>query len=335
MKKCGNCGYEMPDAARFCSECGARVEDLIEVVENASLSEFDTICRLYQMEQKYHETLDIFENMESHKPIIRMSVSPPARATAQLRPYPVINPTVKMSDLWILVMIPCLIIPVIGWIVGIMLWGFVYCPAKDRLRKKMIEDIRNSEGYILACSQVDEYNRQQQAEVDAHNRRGYELYELMQEQIQEEYNKEMLAYNENIQPIQAELLSRQCDLNAAYDECRLIPESHRNISAITGIYEIMRSADYTVKEAIEIYDRKKQMDLTQQYIDAQQETNQHMAYRNSALDAQNEILYMQAELAAEANDIADEARRDANRSELVRAIQHHNTNKYLKSMSKR
>ena len=44
---------------------------------------------------------------------------------------------------------------------------------------------------------------------------------------------------------------------------------------------------------------------------------------------------MQTELAAEANDIADEARRDANRAEFVRAIQHHNTNKYLKSISKR
>ena len=97
----------------------------------------------------------------------------------------------------------------------------------------------------------------------------------------------------------------------------------------------MRSADYSVKEAIEIYDRKKQMELTQQYIAAQQETNQHMAYRNSALDAQNEILYMQAELAAEANDIAEEARRDANRAEFVRAVQHHNTNKYLKSVLKK
>ena len=102
-----------------------------------------------------------------------------------------------------------------------------------------------------------------------------------------------------------------------------------------GVYEIMKTSNYTVREALEIYDRNRQMELTRQHIAAQQNTAQELAYQNSALDAQNELLYMQAQIADEANAIAEEARRDANRAAFIATVQRHNTNKALNRMSKR
>ncbi len=98
-------------------------------------------------------------------------------------------------------------------------------------------------------------------------------------------------------------------MNGHYETTRLIPLTYREIEKLAYILAIMESSDYTVKEAIDLYDRDRQRALDQQRLEA-------LAEQNAALEEQNAI--------------ADRARRDANRAAFVAAVQRHNTNKYLK-----
>lgn len=149
-------------------------------------------------------------------------------------------------------------------------------------------------------------------------------------------------YNAHLTNLQSEYHSTVHEISTMLDNCGSIPSDYYDVDHINELVQIMQSSNYTIKEAIEIYDRRRQRELMDRLIATKQQEAQRLSEQNDLLNERNQLLYAQNQIAetnaylvAEANAIADEARRDANRAELVRAVQHHNTNKYLKSMSKR
>jgi hypothetical protein len=105
----------------------------------------------------------------------------------------------------------------------------------------------------------------------------------------------------------------------------------------------------SVVQAIEYYDRKKQRELTIMQINKQEEARAEAEYsnklamqqlaatrqQNALIDMQNQIEYDKCQFLADANDIAEQTRHDMNRNDLVATIQRHNTNKYLKEITRR
>lgn len=169
---------------------------------------------------------------------------------------------------------------------------------------------KQSPEFLAAC-------RAAEAEADEKNNEAYREY---LEQF-EEYRTGPWAdyarrkqewearHTEELTTTQAMLTTTGGQLNKHYETTRLIPLTYRSVDKLAYILAIMESSNYTVKEAIDLYDRDRQRALEAQRIEA-------LAEQTAALEEQNAI--------------ADQARRDANRAAFVAAVQRHNTNKYLK-----
>lgn len=333
MKRCTSCGYELPDEAMFCSSCGAKVEPLeVEVIETADTSEFDIVCKLYQLEQSAQEASNKLR-IEGQAEYSIPKPKPPESVHYSAERYPALIPQYSVPVWWILTSIVLICIPVFGWCVWLFLWGVAYYPEKQRMKQKSLKDMQNSDSYRNICHQIDLRNNENREKAELQYRLLYAKYDKDQLQPWLKCFREWNAEHEQIcAKALTEIQTYNRELKTLYDECKLFPTNYRNFDAICGVYEIMKTSNYTVREALEIYDRNKQMELTRQHIAAQQNTAQELAYQNSALDAQNELLYMQAQLADEANAIAEEARRDANRAAFVATVQRHNTNKALNKL---
>lgn len=138
------------------------------------------------------------------------------------------------------------------------------------------------------------------------------------------YNKKKLDWmydrNDRLASVALDLQNAKIELQRAYQDLPEIPSMYRTRDVLEQVYEIVSTSNYTIKEAIDVYDRNRQIDIQTQRLSEQRRSN----------DIQEDQLYAQYE----ANDIADQARRDRNRAEAVRAYQHHQTNKHLKNIAK-
>ena len=103
----------------------------------------------------------------------------------------------------------------------------------------------------------------------------------------------------------------------------VIPNPFRDFEAVSYIYSVMMSSNYSIKAAIVSYENKLNRDLQHQRIYEQQIQNERLA-------EQADIMYDQNDLLAEQNEIARKTRRDINLGNLINTMQNHNRNKLLK-----
>ena len=235
----------------------------------------------------------------------------------------------------------------------------------DVAYKMAVSHIQSSSEYLELCKPIQERNQMKIKIQKAKYEKTYEdsmqtnddrrkaADSAYQQRIDQYYNVVLPNYkrdeaewydnyNAHLTNLQSEYHSTVHEISTMLDNCGSIPSDYYDVDHINELVQIMQSSNYTIKEAIEIYDRRRQRELMDRLIATKQQEAQRLSEQNNLLNERNQLLYEQnqiaeanAYLAAEANAIADEARRDANRAELVRAVQHHNTNKYLKSTFKR
>lgn len=86
---------------------------------------------------------------------------------------------------------------------------------------------------------------------------------------------------------------------------------------------MISSSDYSIKEAIGLYDKDRQRRLEEQKIYEQQ-------IANRLADEQIQLTYEQNDLLDEHNSISDRASKDARNAAIAEIVQRHNTNKMLK-----
>ena len=110
--------------------------------------------------------------------------------------------------------------------------------------------------------------------------------------------------------------------------CAGIPTAYRNIDAVRHIYNTIASSNFTVVQAIEAYDRDRQLALDakrvselQRHNDLQEEYNSEMRY--------------QSDLQEEANDIAEKHRREAAVLGAYNAYHNHKQTKMMKAEMRR
>lgn len=147
-----------------------------------------------------------------------------------------------------------------------------------------------------------------------------------------EYRRALAAWteqhNSQVQEYQARLEKVKGELEKLYLETRIIPVQYRTIPALQYVYDMISTSDYTIREAIESFDKQEQRKLDAARLQEQQQANQ-LAYE------QNQLAYEQNDLLNQQNEIAEKARRDANIAAVVSTVQRHSTNKVLKQLNKK
>lgn len=137
-----------------------------------------------------------------------------------------------------------------------------------------------------------------------------------------EYNKWYNAKTIKLKEISAKVDEYQNRVQRLFDY-NVIPNQFRNYEAVSYIYSVMLSSNYSIKDAIVSYENKLNRDFQQQRIYEQQIQNERLA-------EQADIMYDQNDLLAEQNEIARKTRRDINLGNLVNIVQNHSRNKLLK-----
>ena len=116
--------------------------------------------------------------------------------------------------------------------------------------------------------------------------------------------------------------------NRIYDNLNAIPVHYRKTEIIRYIYHAVSTSDYTIKEAIDLYDRNEQRKIDEARLREQQIYNQLQEEANAYADEMND-------LQREANETAAKARRDMNIANAANIYQNHKRNKMLDRMNKK
>lgn len=243
---------------------------------------------------------------------------PPEGPVCQMvtRTYPEIISAVKFNKA--LAFIPALLL-----IPFSLIWIAIYYFSMYKPKKEAdIERIRNSEEYRNECARLDSIYDAQQQEFEqqyAVEKKKYDTETLPK------YNNQRNAWNikhdNEIEKTTNDLMNAKNKLANIYDTTRIVPAQYRNIDALQYIYDLVSTSDYDVTYAINNYDIHRQRALEEARLEEQQ-----MA---------NDLAAEQAELLAEQNQIAEQARRDAKFANTIGMLQQHNRNKSLKSISKK
>ena len=226
----------------------------------------------------------------------REQPQPPVKQTVT-RTVPPIRPTIQFN--WVLAVL--LLFFTSG--VGTLIYYFGFYKPK---RKAEIEQIARSDAYQQKCLQAKAEFDRMQKELDEQYSREMEQYQTI---VLPEYRRALAAWteqhNSQVQEYQARLEKVKGELEKLYLETRIIPVQYRTIPALQYVYDMISTSDYTIREAIESYDKQEQRKLDTARLQEQRQANQLAYEQNDLLDRQNEI--------------AQKARRDANIASVVSA----------------
>lgn len=190
------------------------------------------------------------------------------------------------------------------------------------MKKADVERVRNSDEFKAKLKTIDDdYN-------------GFIAI------IKEKYEKDLAEWTNDLMPryeinkvkyeekkrvdianCKAAITHDKREIARIYGETKIIPTAYRTLPILEYIEDFMASSNFDVDRAIENYDRDQQRAIDEKRFQQEVYYNQ---LQEQMVDAQER-----------ANDIADRARRDANRAEFVAAVQRHNTNKHLKKMTEK
>ena len=190
------------------------------------------------------------------------------------------------------------------------------------------ERIRNSREYKEECRKMDlEYDRKQE-ELDQIFRDKMENFQKEYISWEKEYRKWQKERDDEISKIQKEITVLESQRDGLYDKLNGVPVHYRKTEIIRYIYNAVSTSDYTIKEAIDLYDRNEQRKIDEARLREQQIYNQLQEEANAHADEMNE-------LQREANETAEKARRDMNIANVADIYQNHKRNKMLGRMNKK
>lgn len=188
------------------------------------------------------------------------------------------------------------------------------------MKKADVERVRNSDEFKAKLKKIDDdYNSLVSAAKEKYEK---DLAEWTND-LMPRYEINKVNYEEkkrvDIANCKEAITHDKREIARIYGETKIIPTAYRKLPILEYIEDFMASSNFDVDRAIENYDRDQQRAIDEQRFQQEVYYNQ---LQEQMVDAQER-----------ANDIADRARRDANRAEFVAAVQRHNTNKNLKKMA--
>lgn len=157
----------------------------------------------------------------------------------------------------------------------------------------------------------------------------------------EDAKKEWIAERKAMQNEKYEIYKRsEKELLTYIHETHLVPSTYLPYGSLSSIYETLRTSNFNIKEAIELYDRALQREVTisagKSVVEAIQSISNSMGDLCSIMNEQTQIMFDQAQMQAANNSLLDEqlevaykTNRDVAIGNVVGGIQRHNTNKKL------
>lgn len=143
-----------------------------------------------------------------------------------------------------------------------------------------------------------------------------------------DYHKWQKEKEKSISKIKEEISILESKRNRLYNDRNAIPVHYRKTEIIRYIYHAVSTSDYTIKEAIGLYDRNEQRKIDEARLREQQIYNQLQEEANAYADEMNELQH-------QANETAAKARRDMNIANAANIYQNHKRNKMLDRMNKK
>ena len=230
-------------------------------------NEVKTVKKALDLSIKISETQDKLDSLYKDK--FRAKPQPPTHSTVNIS-YPPIEPGTKFWS-------PALLPALICWP-----WIIIYYFTTYKKKKEAdIEAIRNSEEYRQKCAKIDEEAKNKQKSIDEEYQKELHKYNTV---TLPEYNKALdewtIKHNKDIADTQATIKTDTANLEEHYATTKLIPFQYRDIVALKYIYNMISTSDYSIKEAIESYDKDRQRLLEEEKLYEQQQANQ-LAYEQN------------------------------------------------------
>lgn len=188
------------------------------------------------------------------------------------------------------------------------------------MKKADVEKVRNSAEFKAKLKQIDD---DYDSLVSAAKSKYEKDMDEWKNDLMPRYEIDKVKYEakkrEDIANCKAAITHDKREISRIYGETKILPTAYRTLPILEYIEEFMTSSNFDVDRAIENYDRDQQRAIDEKRFQQEVYYNQ---LQEQMVDAQER-----------ANDIADRARRDANRADFVAAVQRHNTNKHLKNLA--
>lgn len=206
----------------------------------------------------------------------------------------------------------------------------IYCRVVTFPKEKKADEerIRNSREYKEECSKLNlEYDKKQE-ELDKKFKNRMDAFQKESDAWDKDYHKWQKEKEKSISKIKEEISILESKRDRLYGDLNAIPVHYRKTEIIRYIYHAVSTSDYTIKEAIDLYDRNEQRKIDEARLREQQIYNQLQEEANAYADEMND-------LQREANETAAKARRDMNIANAANIYQNHKRNKMLDRMNKK
>lgn len=188
------------------------------------------------------------------------------------------------------------------------------------MKKADVERVRNSDEFKAKLKKIDDdYDSLVCAAKEKYEQDMHEWKTVLMPRYEVNKAKYEEKRKNDIAKCKTAITHDKREIARIYGETKIIPTAYRTLPILEYIEEFMASSNFDVDRAIENYDRDQQRAIDEKRFQQEVYYNQ---LQDQMVDAQER-----------ANNIADRARRDANRADFVAAVQRHNTNKHLKKMA--
>lgn len=216
------------------------------------------------------------------------------------------------------------------FLIGASVIYIIYCRVVifPKEKKADEEHICNSKEYKEECRKLDiEYDKKQE-ELDQKFKNQMDAFQKESDAWEKDYREWQEEKEKTISKIKEDISIFESKRDSLYDNLNAIPVHYRKTEIIRYIYHAVSTSDYTIKEAIDLYDRNEQRKIDEARLREQQIYNQLQEEANAYADEMND-------LQREANETAAKARRDMNIANAANIYQNHKRNKMLDRMNKK
>ena len=216
------------------------------------------------------------------------------------------------------------------FLIGASAIYIIYCRVVTFPKEKKADEerIRNSREYKEECRKLDtEYDKKQE-ELDQKFKNRMDAFQKEFAAWEKDYHEWQKEKEKTINKIEEDISILESRRNRIYDNLNAIPVHYRKTEIIRYIYRAVSTSDYTIKEAIDLYDRNEQRKIDEARLREQQIYNQLQEEANAYADEMND-------LQREANETAAKARRDMNIANAANIYQNHKRNRMLDRVNKK
>lgn len=274
-----------------------------------------------RLQNNVNFAVKLYKNCEA-KTELDKPEPPELKVEPEVKPeLPIVLPSIKRILRVYAILLIELILPIstddkaILVVVSFMLIPFYLFFTYPIRRKKLIKQMQSAPEHQEEYRKrlAERYERQKANEeqykkdMEEYETKTIPKWEADKERWPEIKAERMELFESGVEEAYSQFNGAISKLNNLYQNCGEIPIGYRDVDTLSALCEILRTSNYSIRMAIELLDRNRQM---------------------SMLAEQNDYL-------AQQTAIAERTMREARLHYVASAVQHHNTNKQLKQINEK